>query len=292
MTDPAGNPLRLMFVHAHPDDETTTTGATIARYAAEGIGVELVTCTRGERGEMLAPDLTAQLSDPDPDRAARLLGEHRERELAGACQALGIGPNRFLGGAGRWWDSGMAGDLHGRALAAGDLAEQAGELAGLIRTIRPQVIVTYDERGGYGHADHIRAHDITLAAVDVARPDWPVARVFAAVVPRSAILRGAELLARSPMSGENPLAGAADPQTLPFLVADEDVSAAVDARAYAAHKVAAMRAHRTQMPPDAWFFVLAERAGPEFGVEHYQLLRADGPVPDGVLDDLFAGLRA
>ena len=72
MTDPAGNPLRLMLVHAHPDDETTTTGATIARYAAEGVGVELVTCPRGERGEMLAPDLATQLSDPDPDKAARL----------------------------------------------------------------------------------------------------------------------------------------------------------------------------------------------------------------------------
>jgi N-acetyl-1-D-myo-inositol-2-amino-2-deoxy-alpha-D-glucopyranoside deacetylase len=291
MTDPAGNPLQLMFVHAHPDDETTTTGATIARYAAEGVGVALVTCTRGERGEMLAPDQQAQLSDPDPDKAARLLGAHRERELAVACQALGIGPPRFLGGAGRWWDSGMAGDQHGRALAAGELAEQAAELAGLIRSIRPQVIVTYDKRGGYGHPDHIRAHDITLAAVDVARPDWPVARVYAAVVPRSAIVRAAKLLAESPMSGENPLTEAADPQILPFVVADEDVSVAVDARAYAARKIAAMRAHRTQMPPDAWFFVLAERAGAEFGVEHYQLLRADGPVPDGVLDDLFAGLR-
>ena len=295
MTDPTGSPLRLMFVHAHPDDETTTTGATIARYAAEGVGVELVMCTRGERGEMLAPDLAAQLSDPDPDKAARLLGAHRERELAGACQALGIGPARFLGGAGRWWDSGVtgeAGNQDGRALAAGDLAEQAAELAGLIHTIRPQVIVTYNERGGYGHPDHIRAHDITLAAVDAARQDWPVARVYAAVVPRSAILRGAELLAGSPMSGENPLAGMADPQILPFFVADEDVGAAVDARAYAAHKIDAMRAHRTQMPPDAWFFVLAEGAGAQFGMEHYQLLRADGPVPDGVLDDLFAGLRA
>ena len=295
MTDPAGNPLRLMLVHAHPDDETTTTGATIARYAAEGVGVELVTCTRGERGEMLAPDLAAQLSDPDPDEAARLLGEHRERELAGACEALGIGAPRFLGGAGRWWDSGMAGEAgtqHGRALAAGDLAEQSAELAGLIDTIRPQVIVTYDERGGYGHPDHIRAHDITLAAVDAVQRDWPVARVYAAVVTRSAILRGAELLAGSRMSGENPFAGVADPQALPFVVADEDLSAAVDARAYAAHKIAAMRAHRTQMPPDGWFFKLAEAIGAQFGTEQYQLLRADGPVPDGVIDDLFAGLRA
>ena len=143
--------------------------------------------------------------------------------------------------------TGEAGTQDGRALAAGDLAEQAAELAGLIHTIRPQVIVTYDERGGgYGHPDHVRAHDITLAAVDAARPDWPVARVYAAVVPRSAILRGAELLAGSPMSGENPLAGLADPQILPLFVADEDVSAAVDARAYAAHKIAAMRAHRTR----------------------------------------------
>jgi N-acetyl-1-D-myo-inositol-2-amino-2-deoxy-alpha-D-glucopyranoside deacetylase len=84
----------------------------------------------------------------------------------------------------------------------------------------------------------------------------------------------------------------ADPQTLPFLVADEDVSAVVDARAYAAHKIAAMRAHRTQMPPDGWFFLPAEAIGTQFGMEHHQLLRADGPIPDGAFDDLFARLRA
>ena len=111
----------MMFVHAHPDDETTTTGATIARYVAEGVGVALVRCTRGERGEMLAPDLAAKLDDPDPDKAAQLLGAYRERELAGACQALGIEPARFLGGVGRLWDSGVtdeAGYQRGRALAA------------------------------------------------------------------------------------------------------------------------------------------------------------------------------
>jgi N-acetyl-1-D-myo-inositol-2-amino-2-deoxy-alpha-D-glucopyranoside deacetylase len=244
---------------------------------------------------MLDPELTGRFDDPDPDRAAGLLGEHRERELAGACLALGIEPAAFLGGAGRWWDSGMAGEAtnqHSRALAAGDLAEQAAALAELIRSVRPQVMVTYDERGGYGHPDHIRAHDVTLAAVEVARADWPVARVYAAVVPRTAIQQAAELLAGAEMSGENPLAAIADPQVLPFFLADELVTAAIDARKWGDHKIAAMRSHRTQMPHDAWFFVLADRTGPDFGLEYYQLLFQDGSAPPAGPDDLFAGLRA
>src|SRR5512135_2504470 len=157
---------RLLLVHAHPDDETIGTGATMAKYAAEGARVTLVTCTRGEQGEIVAGDLAHHASG-----AQDTLGEHRIDELAAACAALGVPDHRFLGGAGRWRDSGMMGTSaksRPDAFWNADLAEATGELVAVIRQVRPQVVVTYDERGGYGHPDHIRAHDVTMLAVDAA----------------------------------------------------------------------------------------------------------------------------
>jgi N-acetyl-1-D-myo-inositol-2-amino-2-deoxy-alpha-D-glucopyranoside deacetylase len=287
----------MLFVHAHPDDETTTTGATAARYAAEGVGVQLVTCTLGERGEILDPDVRARLADLSADRAAASLGEHRARELAAACRALGIAPARLLGGNGRWWDSGMAGtptNHHARALVSGDLDTQTRSLAGIILSIRPQVVVTYDERGGYGHPDHIRAHEITLAAVAAVSPRWPVSKVYACVIPGSVLRSAALLLTDAPIDGPNPLALIDDPQALPFGVADEQVTTAIDAGDWFDNKIAAMRAHRSQMHANGWFFTLAQRSDAALATEYYQLLLRDGLPPGtvGSEDDLFAGLRA
>ena len=148
---------RLLLVHAHPDDESIGTGATIARYAAEGAQVTLVTCTLGELGEVIPPELAHLATGGDR------LGEHRITELAAACAALGIGDQRFLGGPGRWRDSGMMGlpsnddpDCFWQA----DLATAAAELAEVILEVRPQVLVTYDANGFYGHPDHIQAHRV------------------------------------------------------------------------------------------------------------------------------------
>ncbi|MGJ6961198.1 N-acetyl-1-D-myo-inositol-2-amino-2-deoxy-alpha-D-glucopyranoside deacetylase [Streptosporangium sp. G11] len=157
---------RLMLVHAHPDDETIGSGATMARYAAEGAHVTLVTCTLGEEGEVIPPELAHLAADRDDT-----LGEHRIGELAAACAALGVTDHRFLGGPGRWRDSGMMGVASNHrkdAFWQADLDEAAGELARIIREVRPQVLVTYDENGFYGHPDHIQAHRVAWRAVELA----------------------------------------------------------------------------------------------------------------------------
>lgn len=311
--DRLGNPLRLLMVHAHPDDETTTTGATAALYAAETIDVHLVTCTRGERGEIVDPEVQCAVSAAE-DRL-RALGELRSRELACAVDKLGIKGSRFLGGPGRWWDSGMAGQAgveDPRSLVAGDFGEQVEALAAAIRDVRPQVLVTYDSRGGYGHPDHIRAHELSLAAVDrAAEPAaadgagadaeaWSVAKVYAAVAPVS-ILRS--VARRLGAGGDHPfvalaqaLAGGGPERDIPipYSVPDTLVTARIDARDWLDAKTAAMRAHRSQMAPDGWFFKLAAASDGGFGMEHFQLLRGvPGMVlEDGYEADLFAGVRA
>ena len=178
---------RLLLVHAHPDDESIGTGATIAKYAAEGAQVTLVTCTRGELGEVIPPALAYLASGGDR------LGEYRITELAAACAALGIADQRFLGGPGRWRDSGMMGlptndspDCFWQA----DLAEAAAELAKVILDVRPQVLVSYDENGYYGHPDHIQAHRVAKAAIRLAAEPgqarrWQVAKFYATAMPRS-----------------------------------------------------------------------------------------------------------
>jgi len=298
--DLAGNPLRLLMVHAHPDDETTTTGATAVRYAAEGVGIHLVTCTRGERGEILDDELAARFAGLAPDDAAVRLGEHRIGELATACARLGIRDPRFLAGPGRWWDSGMAGTStasHPRAFSGGDLAGQAGLLAAVVQELRPQVVVTYNERGGYGHPDHVRAHEVTMAAV---RPTavgghadgaWRVSKVYACVVPRSQMERAVAILTSSDIEGPNPVDEVASTDDAPFAVPDELVAAHIDARAWLGAKADAMRAHRSQMSVNGWFFALIERGG--FGSEYYQLMEGSASPPPGERweDDLFAGLR-
>jgi N-acetyl-1-D-myo-inositol-2-amino-2-deoxy-alpha-D-glucopyranoside deacetylase len=300
LRDTAGNPLRLLMVHAHPDDETTTTGATAARYAAEGVEVHLVTCTRGERGEILDDAVRAAVTDADPLVTAERLGGHRMGELAGASRHLGLAGGRFLAGPGHWWDSGMAGRPEGdhpRAFAGGDLGTQADQLVEVLRELRPQVVVTYDERGGYGHPDHVRAHDVTMAAVRGAADigAWVPAKVYAAVVPRSTLRSAGAAIASAPaLAGPNPFEGAVDLSdeqlaTLPFGVPDEAVTARIDARRWLPAKVAAMREHRSQMHQNGWFFALADADG-DLAVEHYRLLA--GTASGAPEDDLFAGIRA
>ena len=192
-------------MHAHPDDETLTTGGTMARHAADpDTSVTLVTCTLGEEGEVIPPELA--LLAPD---AADQLGGYRIGELAAACAALGVTDHRFLGGTGRWRDSGMvlAGQgvraaspsrLHPRALAAPDaFADQVDALTAVLEEVAPQVVVTYAADGGYGHPDHVRAHEIAVAA---ARRVPEVARLYATVIGRKTLDAGLAALegARGP----------------------------------------------------------------------------------------------
>ncbi len=305
--DAGGRPLGVMFVHAHPDDETTTTGATIARYAAEGVDVSLVTCTRGEQGEHVDPDAGADLlariggrTGPRTADAADRFGRLRAGELSRACRSLGIGQADFLGGPGRWPDSGMAGSVpQAGSFSAVDPDDPTCALVGLVRARRPQVLVTYDANGGYGHPDHIRAHQITIAAyhaaADVAAypgtgAPWQVERVYAAVVPHSALSAAAAHLAGTPPQGANPFADAARAEPLPFGVPDDQVDVHIDATAHLPAKIAAMRAHRSQMHPEGWFFALTNRTGSTSGNEYYRQLH---PVRHGsttAVADLFTGL--
>src|SRR5664279_2117914 len=175
---------RMLLVHAHPDDETINNGATMARYAAEGVHVTLITCTRGEMGEVIPSEL-AHLAAEQQDT----LGEHRVGELAAAMAALGVTDHRFLDevtGPFRpvhYRDSGMAWGPDGTAVAApdtrpgafalADVEDAAARLAAVIRQVRPQVVVTYEPGGGYGHPDHVQAHRVTMRAVEQAERPGP-----------------------------------------------------------------------------------------------------------------------
>jgi N-acetyl-1-D-myo-inositol-2-amino-2-deoxy-alpha-D-glucopyranoside deacetylase len=153
----------MLLVHAHPDDETIGSCVTMARYASEGVAVTLLTCTRGEEGEVLVPEL-AQLGAAHDDE----LGPHREQELAAAMAVLGVADHRFLGGPGRWRDSGMMGlptNDRPEAFWRADLVEASAQVCAVVREVRPQVLVTYDSNGGYGHPDHIAISQFTTAAV-------------------------------------------------------------------------------------------------------------------------------
>src|SRR6478735_10321584 len=149
---------RVLFVHAHPDDECIGNGATMAQYAAQGVHVTLVTCTRGEEGEVLVPDLANLAADQDDE-----LGAHRETELSAAMAELGVADHRFLGGAGRYRDSGMMGlptNDRPECFWQADVDEAASHLVAVIREVRPLVLATYNDNGGYGHPDHIQTHRV------------------------------------------------------------------------------------------------------------------------------------
>jgi N-acetyl-1-D-myo-inositol-2-amino-2-deoxy-alpha-D-glucopyranoside deacetylase len=294
----------IVFVHAHPDDETVNNGATMAKYAAEGHRVTLVTCTLGEEGEILVPGLAHLLADRE-DR----LGGHRERELAAAMKALGVADHRFLGGPRRYRDSGMldtpSNDKPG-AFWRADMDAAAAELAEVLRDVRPDVLVTYDEFGGYGHPDHIQAHRVAMRAVDLAADasllsptglaPHEVAKVYWNTMPKSVLQAGLAAIRAAGESTSFEAVGSVD--DLPMAADDATVTAVVNAEDYADAKTAAMRAHPTQITVDGPFFALSNNVGFEIlGTEYYRQVRGPrGPVVRtaaamGDLEqDLFAGL--
>jgi N-acetyl-1-D-myo-inositol-2-amino-2-deoxy-alpha-D-glucopyranoside deacetylase len=284
---------RLLLVHAHPDDESIGTGATMARYAAEGAHVTLVTCTLGEEGEVLVPGLSHLASDKE-DR----LGAHRITELDAACEALGVTDHRFLGGPGRWRDSGMMGtpqndrpDVFWQA----PFDEAVAALVEVVREVRPQVVVTYDENGGYGHPDHIQAHRVAVAAFDRAGDPsygegepWAPAKLYYTAFPKSVLQQGIDLLKEQ---GHESFFGVDSADDLPFGTPDELVTTAVDATAYLEHKLQAMRAHATQIEVDGPFFALSNNLGQRaWGVEHYVLAQGDRSSNRRWETDLFDGV--
>ncbi|ADG73894.1 LmbE family protein [Cellulomonas flavigena DSM 20109] len=249
----------LLAVHAHPDDESLATGALLATWAAAGRPVTVVTATRGERGEVIG-SRWAHLEGDGPALAA-----HRESELAGALAALGVRGHRFLdaGADRRYEDSGMAWVGTGRAGAAADvppgafvsvpLDEAAQALAAVLREHRPQVVVTYEPGGGYGHPDHVRTHEVTTRALELVAADAPVPVVLWAVAGRGATRRAQAALAGPAVRAA--LGAAAHALTPPdpdgpqaaVVVPDEDVDLLVEVAPVRDRVLEALRAHATQV---------------------------------------------
>ncbi len=295
---PLDHTRRLLLVHAHPDDETIGTGATMAKYASEGALVTLVTCTLGEEGEIVVPGLAHLAVDKDD-----VLGQHRIEELATAMEALRVTDHRFLGGAGRWRDSGMMGvpaNERPDCFWQADFNEAVDALVAIIREVRPQVVVTYDANGGYGHPDHIQAHRVTVAAVDRAAragdtpatgEPWDVAKLYWTTIPNSYLQMAIDAMRES---GNDLFDGVESAEDLPFGVPDDQVTTEIDATNHLDAKMAAMRAHASQISVDGPFFALSNKLGQKaWGYEHFMLsrgLRGPGVGPNGWESDLFAEL--
>jgi N-acetyl-1-D-myo-inositol-2-amino-2-deoxy-alpha-D-glucopyranoside deacetylase len=282
---------RLLLVHAHPDDETINNGVTMAKYAADGIDVTLVTCTRGEEGEVLVESLLNLASSKDDK-----LGEHREVELKDAMHELGVKDFRFLGSPDKKWrDSGMMGmpqndrkDVFWQA----DLDDAANELVKIILETKPQVLITYDEFGGYGHPDHIKAHQVAMRAAEIAsQQGWQVSKIYWNTMPRSVIQMGIDKMKE--VGSE--FFGAENADDLPFAKPDELVTSVVKAPEYVPQKLAAMKAHATQISVDGPFFALSNNLGLSvWGDEYYTLVKGEiaGPFDENGRElDLFAGVK-
>jgi N-acetyl-1-D-myo-inositol-2-amino-2-deoxy-alpha-D-glucopyranoside deacetylase len=279
--------IRILLVHAHPDDETINNGATMAKYAAGGAHVTLVTCTRGEEGEVLVPGLS-HLASSDQDK----LGLHRESELALAMKELGITDFRFLGSPSvKFRDSGMMGtEPNNRAdvFWQADIDSAAKYLVEVIEEIKPQIMITYDEIGGYGHPDHIQAHRIAMRASEIA--DWKIQKIYWNTMPKSVLAEG---IAKMKEIGSD-FFGAESVDDLPFAKDDEFVTTLVDGSKFVDQKLAAMKAHETQISLDGPFFALSNNLGLQiWGDEYYTLVKGEKSEPfdnQGRETDLASGI--
>ena len=261
----------LLAVHAHPDDECIGTGGVLARYAADGARTIVVTCTDGAVGEISDPSLATPTN----------LAEVRARELDEALRILRVSRSVRLG----YRDSGMAGtpdNDHAASFNRADFNGAVERVAAVLREEQPHVVITYDENGGYGHPDHIRTHQVAVAAFR--RVGEPAAKLYYSVFPRSS---AAQFMQRLRAAGIEPPWGEEDAPP-DFGVPDERITTVVDVSAYIDVKRAALEAHRTQMGPDQFFLRLpADLFAEAFGRESFQ--RVAGPGPEREMD-LFEGL--
>jgi N-acetyl-1-D-myo-inositol-2-amino-2-deoxy-alpha-D-glucopyranoside deacetylase len=279
---------RLLFVHAHPDDETINNGVTMARYAALGAEVTVLTCTLGEEGEIIG-EPWQQLGVDHADQ----LGGYRIGELAAALRHLGLGEPRFLGGAGRWRDSGMAGTppRQRTKFIDADADEVVRQLAAVIAELRPHVVVTYDPDGGYGHPDHIQAHRVTTAAVSAAADRWRVPKFYWTVTSANAFRAGIDSLGPEDVRPD----WIRLPPEVSYGFPDDRITAVIDAAEHLPAKVAAIGAHATQMVlgPTGRAFTLSNNVIlPVLSQEHYLLVSGRPGATDdkGWEHDLLAGI--
>jgi LmbE family N-acetylglucosaminyl deacetylase len=270
--------LTLMAVHAHPDDEATGTGGVLAKAAAEGIRTVLVTCPDGRCGD--GPD-GVKPGDPghDPDKVVEL----RRQELERSCEVLGVSHLELLG----YGDSGMTDwptiDAPGSFWST-PVDEAGGRLAELMRHYQPDVVVTYDENGFYGHPDHIQAHRITMAAV--AQTGIP-AKVYWTTVPRSAFEEFGKLMRELGADWEEP---AEDQEGPEIGLPDSEITTWVDTSAYGSQKYDALAAHASQGENIFFLRMGKEKFTEMMGIETFLRVqdRTGAALPE---DDLFAGLR-
>jgi N-acetyl-1-D-myo-inositol-2-amino-2-deoxy-alpha-D-glucopyranoside deacetylase len=280
-----------MCVHAHPDDEVITTGGVLARAAAEGARTAVVTCTGGELGEIVGEGM-------DPDELRPLLGQMRRVELENALGILGAGSPRLVG----YRDSGMVGtpgNYDERSFMRADFNDAVRRVVGHIREFRPDVLVTYDAFGLYGHPDHIQAHRVALVAAEAcavaalfpqAGEAWRVSKVYLATVPQSWAADAHRRLTDRGLP--SPFGEEGVPDIEPFGSPDEFVTTVVDVRSFLDRKMAALRAHRSQIAESSFFLNMPEdMLDMAFGNEWFIRHRSDVPVPARE-DDLFAGLPA
>jgi N-acetyl-1-D-myo-inositol-2-amino-2-deoxy-alpha-D-glucopyranoside deacetylase len=275
---------RALFVHAHPDDETINNGATMAQMVEDGVAVTLITCTRGEEGEVLVPELSHLASNAEDK-----LGTHRITELANAMKELGVKDHRFLG---EYRDSGMMGtpqNEHPNCFWRADVEEAAKKLASVIDEVKPQVMVTYDENGGYGHPDHIQTHRVAMRAAEIA--NWQIKKIYWNIMPKSVVQKGMDAM----KAQGSDFFGAENVDDLPFVKDDSFVSAVIHAPNQVDKKMAAMKAHATQISLDGPFFALSNNLGVQvFGDEYYTLVKGEKSGPfnsDNLEQDLFAGIE-
>jgi LmbE family N-acetylglucosaminyl deacetylase len=274
----------LMVVHAHPDDEAIGTGGILAKYAAEGIRTVLVYGTRGEAGEILNPEFV-------PPSSGLSIKEIRALELEKALKVLRVESVHFL----EYRDSGIAGspeNLHPQAFARADLKEATGRLVEIIRRIRPHVIVTYNEKGVYGHPDHIMANKVTLCAFHSAGDPgfeysqgfdpWRPAKLYYIAIP---VARLRMLYKLALERGEEP---EFEPEALG--TPDEKITTIIDVREYLPQKLKALYGHQSQIGPDSFFRRLPEERREEaFGYEYFVCV--NGCIPqDSKEKDFFEGL--
>jgi N-acetyl-1-D-myo-inositol-2-amino-2-deoxy-alpha-D-glucopyranoside deacetylase len=281
---------RLLLVHAHPDDESINNGATMAAYVARGTQVTLVTCTRGEEGEILVPELAHLASDQDDG-----LGKHRELELAAAMKELGVSDFRFLGAPTTLYrDSGMMGTAQNSRADVfwnADLDQAARELEKVILEIKPHVLITYDENGGYGHPDHIQAHRVAMRAADFAKASgWEIQKIYWNTIPISVIEEGIKAMQGTGVD----FFGVEKAEDFPFAAPDHLVTTVFNGDEFVTRKMAAMKAHPTQISVDGPFFALSDNLGFKvWGREFYRLAHGVKSEPfdeHGRELDLFAGV--
>ncbi|WP_446664741.1 N-acetyl-1-D-myo-inositol-2-amino-2-deoxy-alpha-D-glucopyranoside deacetylase [Flexivirga sp. B27] len=285
--------MRMVFVHAHPDDESLWTGLAIAHHAARGDDVHVLTCTLGEEGEVIPAELQhLQLpaGQPRSPEAPDPLADLRRDELHSAVEELGAASVTVLAD-GAYRDSGMAGtpsSSHPRAFTGAGIDETSGSIAAYLRDIRPDVVVTYDAHGGYGHPDHIRTHEATRAAVaslasagSAGFADAPPA-LYVVVTPRSWAVEDREWLAEHATRPGVVVPGQ-DEAFLPSVVDDEAVTHTVVDDAALARQTAALRRHRTQVSVFDGYYTLSNDVATRLAArEAFQRLDPASGQPLGV----------